>query len=77
VFYPRPGTSGADGTNSVGSYHATLGHTATTDAFLAIAENQCKNNWNASYTTYNVVNYLKAGFGIFVTQGHKNLRDGF
>jgi hypothetical protein len=74
VFYPRPGTSGADGTNSVGSYHATLGQTATTDAFLAIAANQCKNNWNTNYTTYAVVNYLKGGFGIFVSQGHKNLK---
>jgi hypothetical protein len=76
VTYPRPGTNGRDGTNSVGSYHATFGGTATTDAFLDLAENQCKYNWDPRYTTFGVVNYLKAGFGLFVAPGHKNLRAG-
>ena len=53
-----------DPTRTVGTYAGTLGLTATTDAFLAAARTQSKDNWNTALTASAVNDYIRAGFGI-------------
>jgi hypothetical protein len=55
-------TNLADPTRSVGSYMASLGRTATLDAFLAAAEAQYKGNWNTAFMAAAVNAYIRAGF---------------
>src|SRR5262249_6316238 len=49
---------------SVGSYAATLGLTATNDAFFAAARLQSKGNWNPQLMAAAVNSYIRAGFGL-------------
>lgn len=49
---------------SAGSYHGSLGRTATLEAFLDGARNQCRDNWSTDYTAQSVNNYIRAGFGM-------------
>jgi hypothetical protein len=53
-----------DSNRSVGSYNASLGGTASSDAFLAKAKTLSKYNWDDRYTAHAVNDYIRAGFGI-------------
>lgn len=53
-----------DPTRTVGSYHGTIGGTATLVAFMAEARLQSKDNWRPQYTANAVNNYIRAGFGL-------------
>jgi len=52
-----------DPNRTVGSYAGTLGLTATTDAFLAAARLQSKDNWKPQLMAAAVNSYIAAGFG--------------
>lgn len=58
---PDPGWPDPDRT--VGSYHATLGGTATLDAFLQVVRNRGVGEWLEDYTAKAVNDYIRAGFG--------------
>jgi len=51
-------------TRSVGSYHGTIGGTATLDAFLIEALLQSKANWRSQYMAMPVINYIRAGYDL-------------
>ena len=53
-----------DPTRTIGSYHASIGGTATLDAFMAEARLQSKANWRSQYTAQAVNTYIRAGFGL-------------
>ncbi len=51
-----------DPDRSVGSYHGSLGYTATLDAFLSEMRLQAKHNWRPDYMAQPVNDYIRAGF---------------
>lgn len=51
-----------DPDRSIGSYNASLGGTATTEAFLDVVRNRPLHTWNTNYTAYAINNYIRAGF---------------
>jgi Ca2+-binding RTX toxin-like protein len=53
-----------DPNRSVETYMASLGESATLDAFLAAAEGQSRSGWNPQYTANAVNSYIEAGFNI-------------
>lgn len=55
VSYPSPD-------RSVGSYDATVGGAGSTDAFVAAARQQSRQNWNANLTAVSLRDYLFSGF---------------
>jgi hypothetical protein len=57
ISYPQPQRNTA-------SYNATLGGTATHDAFMAQCRLQSKDNWRAEYTAAAINAYIRAGFGL-------------
>lgn len=58
-----------DPSRNIESYMASLGETATYDAFIEKALNQSRFNWNPNYTAYVVNDYIRDGFTI---QGEGN-----
>lgn len=54
-----------DSSRTIETYHASLGKTATIEAFIAEAIQQSKNNWRHQYTACVVNNYMRTGFGMF------------
>jgi hypothetical protein len=57
-----------DPNRSAGSYNATLGGEATTDAFLAAARNQA-GTWDTNYSAAAVIQYIRAGFAAAAPTG--------
>lgn len=57
VGYPDP-------TRSVATYNASLGGTASLDAFLTECRLQSKDNWRPAYTAAEVNRYIRQGFGM-------------
>lgn len=53
---------------SVGSYHGTLGKTATFNAFITEARNRPIRTWNNSYTADAVNDYIREGFSVASNQ---------
>jgi hypothetical protein len=51
-----------DPERSIGSYHGSLGETATLDAFIAIAAERPLRTWSEAYTAYAVNAYIREGF---------------
>lgn len=51
-----------DPNRTMGTYMATLGMTATFDAFIAEARKQSKTNWRAEYKPDAVIAYIRDGF---------------
>ena len=51
-----------DPTRTLGGYNATLGGTATFNAFVAAARNQSKDNWQNVYRAPSVISYFRQGF---------------
>jgi len=51
-----------DPTRSVGSYNASIGGLATSDAFLSAARQQSQQNWNSNYTAASIIGYFRGGF---------------
>ena len=52
----------AQPTRSIATYQASLGATATIDAFIAACRAQSRVNWDSRYTAPTVTAWLKAGF---------------
>ncbi len=52
-----------DPNRSVGSYNASLGGASTTNAFLAVCEQQSRQDWDPRYTAAAVIGYIRTGFG--------------
>ena len=52
----------ADPDRTMATYNASLGGTASVNAFLAQARLQSKTNWRPDYTTDAAISYIKAGF---------------
>ena len=50
-------------TRTVGSYHGSLGRTASLEAFLEVVRNRPLGSWPATYTASAVNDYVRAGFG--------------
>lgn len=53
-----------ESTRSIETYMASLGETATLDAFIAKARAQDRYNWDTRFTADAVNDYLRAGFGV-------------
>jgi hypothetical protein len=56
VKYPDPN-------RTIATYHASIGGTASYEAFIAEARKQSKSNWRPKYTAEAVNGYIRAGFG--------------
>lgn len=52
---------------SIGTYHGTLGKTATLEAFLEEARNRGPAQWPEEYTAYAVNDYIRAGYAATAT----------
>jgi Right handed beta helix region len=57
VSYPYAGSA------TIAGYHASLGKTASHEAFMTEARKQSKDNWRPEYTASEVNNWIRAGFG--------------
>ncbi|MCA9222552.1 MAG: hypothetical protein KDA71_19635, partial [Planctomycetales bacterium] len=53
-----------DPSRTIESYMASLGETATLEAFVAAAKQQSKRNWQPAYTAAAVNAYVRAGFRV-------------
>jgi hypothetical protein len=53
---------------SVGSYHASIGGTATTEAFLQAARGRALRDWAEELSAYAVINYIREGFNLSALQ---------
>lgn len=49
---------------SVGSYHASIGGTATTDAFVDTCRERAVGSWPYVYSAYAVIDYIREGFNL-------------
>jgi uncharacterized protein YjdB len=49
---------------SVGSYHASIGGTATTEAFLEAVRGRELHSWPEELSAYAVINYIREGFNL-------------
>lgn len=58
----KPDAEYADPSRTVGSYYASIGGINDAVAFLEVARNQSKANWNAAYTADAVNDYIRDGF---------------
>jgi hypothetical protein len=47
---------------TIGGYFASLGGTATTEAFMAALLDQGRSNWNPNLSAYGAINYIRQGF---------------
>ncbi len=56
-----------DSSASIGSYHASIGGTATLEAFLTEARLQGRRNWRPEYTAPAVNEYMRAAFGLVLS----------
>ena len=65
-----------DPTRSIETYMASLGETATIDAFIAKARAQDRYNWRPAYTADAVNDYIRAGFGMGQRRLFRNVRIG-
>lgn len=52
-----------DANRTLATYHATIGGTASHDAFIAEARKQAKGAWRTEYEAGTVNDYIRAGFG--------------
>jgi hypothetical protein len=57
-----------DPDRTIATYMASLGQTATLDAFMTQVRAQSKNNWRAEYTSKAVGDYIRGGFGVTAAQ---------
>ena len=57
VSYPNPAAS-------LASYHASLGKTASHDAFMTEARKQSRDNWRPEYAAATVNDWIRAAFGV-------------
>lgn len=57
VSYPDPN-------RTLGTYNAALGGSKSHTAFMAEARKQSRSNWREDYTAYEVIKYIRAGFGL-------------
>ena len=60
--FSEPAGDYVDPDRSIGSYHGTLGRTATLDAFLDEARKQSRSFWRSEYKAVSVNAYIRAGF---------------
>ena len=63
-----------DPTRSIETYMASLGETATIDAFIAKARAQDRYNWATRFTADAVNDYIRAGFGMGQRRLFRNVR---
>ena len=63
-----------DPTRSIETYMASLGETATLDAFIAKARAQDRYSWDARFTADAVNDYIRAGFGMGQRRLFRNVR---
>jgi hypothetical protein len=63
-----------DPTRSIETYMASLGETATLDAFIAKARTQDRYNWDPRFTADVVNSWIRAGFGMGQRRFFRNVR---